>query len=173
MNATAPERVRFAPASTLARIVAIAVDVILSTCAMLITLMLVARRGLPQIQEMLRDEPEALALPVLASMLVAASLPFLFAISVSRQGATPGKALMSLSVRDAVTGRFPAYPRAVGRETLRFLHVPILVLFSELNFVGVALAVLVVFDMSRSRLLQTWYDRALKTVIVAPVVEKE
>ena len=33
-------------------------------------------------------------------------------------------------------------------------------------------AACVVFDLSRNRLSQTWYDRVTHTVIVAPVPEK-
>ena len=124
---------------------------------------------------MLTDDPaaiEELATGITAALLVAFALPFLFALQVSRRGATPGKAVMSLTVRNVADGRFPGYFRALGREALRFAHVAPCMILAESFPVILVIATFVVIDLSRNRLSQTWYDRVTHTVIVAPVAEK-
>jgi uncharacterized RDD family membrane protein YckC len=163
------------PATVTARLVAVAVDGIIGTCAILITLMVASQKGLAQIGSMLTDDPaaiEALAPGITAALLVALALPFLFALQVARRGATPGKAVMSLTVRNVADGRFPGYLRALGREALRFAHVAPCMILAETFPVILVVAACVVFDLSRNRLSQTWYDRVTHTVIVAPVPEK-
>lgn len=154
-----------------------ALDVTIGGCAMLITLMLVAQKGMAQIDSMMRESPpsvEELFPAVAAMMLVGLGLPFLFALQVARRGSTPGKAAMSLSVRNLADGGFPRYSRALGREALRFLCVaPIVLLASPAILGSTTIVVLVVLDMSRSRLSQTWYDRLTRTVIVVPARERE
>jgi hypothetical protein len=166
--------VRYSPASVLARLIAVSVDVLIGSCAIGIALMLATQRGLSvsQIQS-LADDPAAIVRGMIAASVAAAALPFLFAMQVSKQGATPGKALMSLSVRSVATGRFPDYPHALGRETIRLFHVAPFVMLGEFSIFAIVVVVGVIYDMARSRLSQTWYDRALGTVIVAPVVERE
>jgi uncharacterized RDD family membrane protein YckC len=162
------------PATVTARIVAVAVDGIIGACAILITLMVTSQKGLAQIGSMLSD-PEAveeLAPGIMAALLVALALPFLFALQVARRGATPGKAVMSLTVRNVADGRFPGYLRALGREALRFAHVAPCMILAESFPVILVIATCVVLDLSRNRLSQTWYDRVTHTVIVAPVPEK-
>jgi uncharacterized RDD family membrane protein YckC len=170
------DRVRFAPAKLSSRIIAVGVDVLLGTCAMLIALVISSQKGLTQIQSAIMEDrriPEDLEFATLLMLGVGLAMPFLFAIQVARQGATPGKALMSLTVRSIATGGFPNYPRALGREALRFLHIAPLLIMGELQVVLAALMIGVIFDMSRTRLSQTWYDRVLRTVIVAPIIERE
>jgi hypothetical protein len=144
---------------------------------MLIAMMLWSQRGLRQIHSLVLEDvtriPDELAPAITLARIVGVSLPFLFAIAVARQGATPGKALMSLTVRNVATGGYPNYSRALGREALRFIHIAPLMFLGELHLLFLAVVAGVIFDMSRTRLSQTWYDRVLKTVIVAPVVERE
>lgn len=166
---------KFSPATASARLVAVMFDGLLSFCAMGCTLMLWARKGLPQIFRSEADDPAAaneLAPAFLAAMVVGMALPFFFAISVARRGATPGKQLMSLTVRNVTDGAFPDYPRALGRETLRFLQLAVIAVLSTMSNLVWALAFVVIFDLSRSRFSQTWYDRLTRTIIVAPVVEQ-
>lgn len=159
----------------MARLAAIALDGIIGMCAMGITLMLCAQKGLPQIQTILADEPGSpeLTLPVMAAGLVGVSLPFLFAIQVSRRGATPGKAMMSLTVRNLEDGSFPPYPRALSREVLRFLHLMPGLMLGDPLILGGAMILVVFLDMSRNALSRTWYDRVTRTIIVAPEKERE
>jgi hypothetical protein len=171
------DRVRFSPATLVARIIAVGVDALLVSCAIWIALMLSSQRGVPQIHALVKDDPEALRHAILIGILAGAALPFLFALQVARQGSTPGKALMSLTVRTMATGTFPGFGRALGREALRFAHIgPLLIpslLLGEVQVLVLALSVAVIFDTSRSRLSQTWYDRLMRTVIVAPIPERE
>jgi uncharacterized RDD family membrane protein YckC len=167
--------VLLSPASVTARIIAVAVDGILGTCAILITLMIGSQKGLARIGSMLAEDPasvEELAPALTAAMLVGLALPFLFALQVSRRGATTGKAVMSLTVRNVKDGGFPSYARALGREALRFAHVAPCAILTEGFPVLLVIAVYVMIDLSRNRLSQTWYDRVTRTVIVTPVVEK-
>jgi hypothetical protein len=156
--------------------IAVALDALIGVSAMGITLMLWSQKGLPQIQNMLTEDPpavEELAPALLAATVVGLALPFLFAAQVARRGTTPGKAVMSLSVRNVATGAFPNYPRALSREALRFIHVAPFILLSEFSVLAIVMTIIVVLDMSKNRLSQTWYDRATHTIIVAPVVEQE
>ena len=127
------EQVRLSPATVTARIVAVAVDGIIGACAILITLMVTSQKGLAQIGSMLPDPAgfEEMAPAMTAASLVALALPFLFALQISRRGATPGKAVMSLTVRNVADGRFPGYLRALGREALRFAHVAPCMILAE------------------------------------------
>ena len=77
------------PATVTARLVAVAVDGIIGTCAILITLMVTSQKGLAQIGSMLTDDPaavEALAPRHHRRVAGGARLPFLFALQVSRAG---------------------------------------------------------------------------------------
>jgi uncharacterized RDD family membrane protein YckC len=153
-----------------------ALDATIGGCAMIITLMVVAQKGWQQIESMLREDPPDVADlgPAVFAMLgVAVALPFLFALQIARGGATPGKAAMSLSVRNVSDGAFPRYPRALGREVLRFCCIAPIVLLAPVALVSAVIVFLVILDMSRSRLSQTWYDRLTRTIIVAPVRERE
>jgi hypothetical protein len=164
--------VTFSPAGVAARIVAAALDSLLGACAILITMMLWSQKGLAQIQAMAEDQPEDLAPAVLAARIAGLAMPFLFAAQVARTGASPGKVALSLTVRNVTDGGYPSYGRALAREALRFVHVmPFVLPPVAVPFVVVASAV-VIGDLSRSRLAQTWYDRVMRTVIVAPVVER-
>jgi hypothetical protein len=169
--------VTFSPANVTARFVAMALDATIGGSAMIITLMLVAQKGWSQIESMLQEDPpavEPLAPAVLAMTLVGCLLPFLFALQIARRGTTPGKAAMQLTVRNVSDGGFPGFPRALGREVLRFACVvPIVLLAPPAIIASAVIVFLLIFDMSRSRLSQTWYDRLTRTVIVAPVREPE
>src|SRR6187431_465414 len=79
------ERVRLSPATVTARIVAVAVDGIIGTCAIFITLMVTTQKGLAQIGSMAPDPAsvEELAPGIAAAKLVALALPFLFALQIS------------------------------------------------------------------------------------------
>jgi hypothetical protein len=171
------DRVRFAPATLPSRLIAVGVDLLLGGCAMLIALMLFAQKGLTQISNAIIDArdgiPEELEPAWMFMQCVGGTLPFLFAFQVARGGATPGKALMSLSVRTVSTGDFPTYPRALGREAIRFLHIAPFLVIGQLQLLLAPLMIGVMYDMSRTRLVQTWYDRVLRIVIVAPVIERE
>jgi hypothetical protein len=164
--------VRFSPAGVAARIVAAALDSLLGACVVLITMMLWSQKGLAQIQTMAEENSEELAPAILAARIAGLAMPFLFAAQVARTGASPGKVALSLSVRNVTDGAFPRYGRALAREALRAVHVmPFILPGLVVPFVVVASAV-VIGDLSRNRLSQTWYDRLVRTVIVAPVVER-
>jgi hypothetical protein len=160
------------PAGVGARIVAAALDSLLGACVVLITMMLWSQKGLAQIQVLAEEQPEELAPAILAGKLAALAMPFLFALQVVRTGGSPGKVALSLSVRNVVDGGFPGYARALAREALRFAHVMPFVLPGVAVLVAVVASAVVVGDLSRNRLAQTWYDRVIGTVIVAPVVER-
>jgi uncharacterized RDD family membrane protein YckC len=168
---------KYSPASATQRLVAVMLDGIIGLCAMAIVLMISAQKSLTQIYRTdFADDPQAAAelAPALLAMTVAGlSLPFLFALAVVRRGATPGKAMMSLTVRNLGNGAFPGYARAVGREILRFVHFAPFFFLAESPVIVCAVGFLVVLDMSRNRLSQTWYDRVTHTVIVAPVPESD
>jgi hypothetical protein len=164
--------VRFSPAGVSARIVAAGLDSLLGACVVLITMMLWSRKGLAQIQAMAEEQSPELAPAVLAARVAGIAMPFLFALQVARTGGTPGKMALSLSVRNVVDGGFPTYGRALAREALRFVHMMPFVLPAEVVPFVVLASALVIGDLSRNRLSQTWYDRAMRTVIVAPVVER-
>jgi hypothetical protein len=155
--------------------VATSVDLLLGGCAMLIVLMLSSHKGLRQIEALVIAEPgripEDLARAIMMALLAGAFLPFVFAIQVARFGATPGKVLMSLTVRNVTNGSFPGYPRALGRELLRFACITPLLLLAELQVLVAALAAGILIDTSRTRLSQSWYDRITRTVIVGVVRE--
>jgi RDD family len=162
---------RFSPAGVSARIVAAALDSLLGACVVLITMMLWSQKGLAQIQAMAEEQFDELEPALLAAKVAGLAMPFLFALQVARTGASPGKVALSLSVRNVADGGFPTYRRALAREALRFIHVMPFVLPGILvPFVVVASAV-VIGDLSRNRLAQTWYDRLMRTVIVTPVPE--
>jgi hypothetical protein len=153
-----------------------ALDATIGGCAMIITLMLVSQKGWQQIESMLRaDPPEVAELgpAVLAMAVVGFALPFLFALQITRRGATPGKAAMSLTVRNVSDGGFPRYPRALSREMLRFLCIAPIVIVANVALLSAVIVFLVILDMSRNKLSQTWYDRLTRTIIVAPVRESE
>jgi hypothetical protein len=168
---------RFSTATLLARIIAVTVDALLVLCVMLVTLMVWMQKSLGQIQAMVLDEMPGSATELTtatgAALFAGAAVPFLYAMQVARQGTTPGKAVMKISVRNLTTGAFPNYRRALGREALRFAHVMPLLLPAEVQLFLAAGVFLVMIDMSRNRLCQTWYDRLMRTVIVTPVVERQ
>jgi hypothetical protein len=168
------------PASLVSRFIASGIDLVLGGCAVLIALMLWSRKGITQIATQMHSRflatgtiPDEILSGIAFATLVGVTLPFLFAIQVARQGATPGKAFMQLTVRSVATGNYPPYTRALGREALRFLSIGPLIVPSQITFLLFGFAAFVIFDMSKSRLSQTWYDRATQLVIVTPSPEKE
>jgi hypothetical protein len=165
------DEVRYAPATLLSRLIAVGVDLLLGTCAMLIAFMLWSQRGWAQISALRFAEsvPLEVQQATLVALGVGAMFPFLFATQVTRNGATSGKALMSLTVRSADTGGFPRYGQALLRETLRFACVGPLLLLGQFHLLVAAAFAVILIDMTRNRLSQTWYDRVCRTVVVARV----
>jgi len=105
--------------------------------------------------------------------------PFLAAAQLRRNGATPGRALFSLVVRDVATGAAPAYRQAFKRESLRAAHLYLAAIglaapaagpAALLGFAPFALWAFLAFEVRRSSLSQTWYDRLARTAVLAPAV---
>lgn len=177
------QRVR--PAGRLARMLAAGVDACIAGCAVAVALMVGSQmslaqfvaRGTPDPSLTVEQQTAALAeaLPALMpgyllALAVMIAVPVVHALMLARQGTTPGKAMLGLSVRDVATGNLPGRGQALIREGLRFLHV-VLMLPAIPGKPGVFAVALAAFDMSRHRLGQSWYDRAAKTIVVAPVIE--
>lgn len=114
-------------------------------------------------------DAERTAVASRAFLVAFAAAPLGFAWSVARRGASPGKALIALSVRDYGTGATPGYGRALAREALRFGHVPLLASsVPGVYLLGMFAWIAVTLDMARNRASRTWYDRLTRTVVVVP-----
>ncbi len=190
MNAPTTSTTRVEPARQIWRFLAFGIDATIATCLVLVALMLFSSHGLPQIGRFMVDfernqaaagtagleereefEAEATAIGqgVVGALVVMMLIPFGFALLVARHGGTPGKALFQMTVRDLGSGQFPRFGQALARESLRLMHLLCVAVPGVAVALSIAVSTLVLLDMTRSRLLQTWYDRLTRAVIVAPV----
>jgi uncharacterized RDD family membrane protein YckC len=164
-----------------ARVVALGADVFLAGAFATTAAMLASGLGLDRLRdvfERMRLEPDMLpdddraryASASTAFLVASAAAPLLFAWFTSRRAASPGKALLSLTVRDYATGAPPGFGRALARESIRFVHAPLPFLLPDprVALLGMFLCLGVVFEALRRAASRTWYDRATRTVVVAP-----
>lgn len=172
MSSTSHDRVR--PSHPWARLVAFAFDLLIGGCVTVMALMLGTQRGLGQIVRFgeLTPEEQAHEIPQLMlgfvlAMVVAALLPLVSALLLTRSGQTPGKAMMGLTVRSVHDGQLMSLGRAITREYLRALIV-LPALFPPMATFAPLLVGFITFDLLRSRLLQTFYDRLTGAIVVSP-----
>lgn len=168
------------PAHPWKRLVAFATDFLIGMCITATAMMIGTQKGLPQLirlgeltQEELAVELPTIMIGTVMAFFVASLLPLVSALLLSRSGQTPGKALMGLSVRDIRTGAHLPLGTALAREYTRAL----VILPGILPVMQVIMPLVigfVTFDLLRSRLLQTFYDRLFGSIVVVPVaVPKE
>lgn len=167
-------RTSLRPAHSWARFAALGVDLVIGVSLVLMALMLGTRRGLPELGRLGQLTPEELAIEfpsllvgVTLAFVVMAVLPLLSALLLARTGATPGKSMMRLTVRNLDDGRFPALGTAIGREYLRAL-VLLPAIIPVASMLLPVLVLLVTFDLMRNPLARTFYDRLTGTLVVTP-----
>ncbi len=181
MNPAASEaEAGFRPAGLLARALALGLDVFLAGAFAVTAAMIASGLSLEQLRQLAEDlvrpgsEPSEAdrakyAEAIRALWVVMAAAPLAFAWSVVGRGASPGKALLALSVRDFQSGKTPGFGRALAREALRLVHLP-LVLSSEprVGVAGMFVWIAMTLDTARQRASRTWYDRLTRTIVVVP-----